>query len=1009
MFKKRALAVVCLLALMFQTVSFVSYAAEDDQNNDELALETPFVPTYKSGSYGEFLQNNARTLDDVEDGKRFYADVANPKSASDNVTKETITSDDNITVDNVIVTQETGYVEFNLTVPSTGIYVLGIDYLTYGGKGGNIERKITVNGQLQYAEAATALLDRYFVDENALEHDFDPAYYFTEDSAGNQSRGAQVERKVWLNDSYFLDSTRSYSEPLKFVLNAGTNVIRLDSVRESVAIKSLYAYTVPLDRSYSDFLYEYGDQVVTTEQVKDHEGWEDGSVRIQAEYPTGKNQAMLYASFDRASAATEPPSSSSLKLNIMGGDRWKTIGQWVEYKVTVPKSGLYKISMRYRQNLASGIFSSREITVNGELAYDENIVAFPYGGNWGVTTPTDSLGDPVLYYFHEGENTIRVKAVSGQLSDLLNTMSNVTNDLQNDYIKITAITGPDPDEFQDYNFNELIPEVILDLKAQGDLLSQIYDRLYSILGEEGEITAQLKEIITNLYKLYENPDLIAEDLRNIENAISSIGDFVYNSSEQPVEIDWIDVSTAETPLAEAEKGMLDSLAHQVIMFFASFTTEMSTISGEPHPEYEEEVRVWVVTSRDYAILTRQIIDRGFVHEYGVNTEFELYPGILSNSIMAGDVCDVMMNGGQGSIQDYAARNCLYPMNFFYDRSYEIIKNGEATGKTANVEGYKTIKSRFPSATFGAVTIERKKYPNEEDNNESVFLVYGIPQDLNISLLFYRSDVIDAYNIAVPKAWDEYYDLIPLLRKYGMEVEVPQIDQAIYQRGSTKYLNYGREVNFGSDEYLDTFDWVNDFYTQYKCPVSYDANNRFKTGEMPILQGALGTWVTLYVFVPEIQGLWEFDVYPGVLQEDGTVNNVVVPTVNSYLFMLADGQNHENGWSFIQWWTSTDAQVEYAREAEALVGTTARYSSANIEAFKSSPWKASELDVLLEQIESLRPAEVAIGDFMSARYLDFAKTEAVIDGTSDGHETILSHIKEMNQTIANKREELNMPK
>lgn len=108
MFKKRALAVVCLLALMFQTVSFVSYAAEDDQNNDELALETPFVPTYKSGSYGEFLQNNARTLDDVEDGKRFYADVANPKSASDNVTKETITSDDNITVDNVIVTQETG-------------------------------------------------------------------------------------------------------------------------------------------------------------------------------------------------------------------------------------------------------------------------------------------------------------------------------------------------------------------------------------------------------------------------------------------------------------------------------------------------------------------------------------------------------------------------------------------------------------------------------------------------------------------------------------------------------------------------------------------------------------------------------------------------------------------------------------------------------------------------------------------------------------------------------------
>lgn len=1006
MLKRRAVVVVCLLAMMVQLFGFVSYAATGSQNSDELTLETPFVPVYQSGTYGEFLQNNSRTLDDIEDGKKFYADVSNPRSSSDNVTKETITSDDSVTRDDVIVTQETGFVEFVLNVPTTGLYILGVDYLSYGGRGGNIERKITINGELQYKEAGTAMLDRFFADQNALEHDFDPAYYFEEDSAGNQSRGVQIERKIWIDDYYFQDSGRDYSGPLKFYLRAGDNIIRLESIRESVAINNLYAYTVPSSRSYADFLYENADKIVTTEEIKDYEGWENGSYRIQAEYPTGKNQAMLFAAFDRASAATEPPSSSNLKLNIMGGDRWKTIGQWVEYTVNVPKAGLYKISMRYRQNLANGLFTSREITVNGELGYDENIVEFPYGGNWGVMTPEDSAGDPVLYYFNEGKNTIRVKAVAGKFTDILNSINNIINDLQQDYTQITAITGPDPDEFQDYDFEETIPEVVLDLKAQSDLLSQIYDELFKILGEEGEMTAQIKEIVDNLYKMYINPSIIAADLNNLDNAISSLGDFISSASEQPVEIDWIDISTLETPLAESEKGVLESLAHQVIMFFASFATELSTISGENHPEYEETAKVWVKTSRDYAILTRQIIDRNFINQYGVNLRFELYPGILSNNIMAGDVCDVFMQAGPATIQDYASRNCLYPLNFFADRTYDVVKNGEVTGQ-ASVDGFKTARSRFPSAMFGAVTIEMKKYPKEEGNNDSVFLVYGMPDSINYELMFYRKDIIERYNLPIPKTWDDLYDLIPMLQKYNMEIAAPTADVMIYQYGGTRYKNNGREVNFDSDLYLDVFTKMNEFYTQYRCPISFDGFNRFKKGEMPFMTGNFGTWVQLYVFAPEIQGLWAFDVYPGIEQEDGTINNDVVPTGN-YLMLMADGGNRENGWTFMQWWTSFATQEEYGREVESLVGTTARYTSANIEAFKTAPWTAAEMDIFLKQMDSLRPGEVCIGDYMSARYLGFAQTEVIVEGSGDGRETILSHIKEMNQVIANKRQELNLP-
>ena len=188
------------------------------------------------------------------------------------------------------------------------------------------------------------------------------------------------------------------------------------------------------------------------------------SSKLQAEYPTSKSDPMLFSTFDRASAFTEPPASTNIKLNITGGERWETVGQWIEYTVNdIPKSGLYKIAIRYRQNLSAGIFTSREITVNtgaegtkGEN-FDEYIVQFPYGGNWEVTTPTDSSGDASLFWFEEGTNKIRLKAVTGELNDLINACDGIVRSLQADYTKITAITGGEPDTFQDYDLAETIP------------------------------------------------------------------------------------------------------------------------------------------------------------------------------------------------------------------------------------------------------------------------------------------------------------------------------------------------------------------------------------------------------------------------------------------------------------------------------------------------------------------------------------------------------------------------
>ena len=150
-------------------------------------------------------------------------------------------------------------------------------------------------------------------------------------------------------------------------------------------------------------------------------------------------------------------------------------------------------------------------------------------------------------------------------------------------------------------------------------------------------------------------------------------------------------------------------------------------------------------------------------------------------------------------------------------------------------------------------------------------------------------------------------------------------------------------------------------------------------------------------------------YPGVERDDGSINNVITPMV-TYSVILADAANKDNAWTFIQWWTSASAQEDYGREYESVTGQTAKYASANTEAFASAPWTAAELEVLTSQLNNLRPVEVCVGDYLSLRYLQFAQNEVIVDGSSNsaGIESILSHIREMNNCIENKREELDLP-
>ena len=139
-----------------------------------------------------------------------------------------------------------------------------------------------------------------------------------------------------------------------------------------------------------------------------------------------------------------------------------------------------------------------------------------------------------------------------------------------------------------------------------------------------------------------------------------------------------------------------------------------------------------------------------------------------------------------------------------------------------------------------------------------------------------------------------------------------------------------------------------------------------------------------MFAPELRGEWGFDLVPGTVQPDGTVNPTVVgiTTANPMSVSLAGIQgpatgilqtasDHDAAWEFVKWWISADTQLQFGRELENLMGPAARYPTANLEAFLQLPWTSEQREKLLEQWHWVEGSLEVPGGYYMNRMFDWA--------------------------------------
>ena len=115
----------------------------------------------------------------------------------------------------------------------------------------------------------------------------------------------------------------------------------------------------------------------------------------------------------------------------------------------------------------------------------------------------------------------------------------------------------------------------------------------------------------------------------------------------------------------------------------------------------------------------------------------------------------------------------------------------------------------------------------------------------------------------------------------------------------------------------------------------------------------------------------------------------------------------NAWEFMKWWAKPETQVRFGREIEALLGSSARYNTANRRAFSSLSWSANDIATLEAQWAWTRGIREVPGGYFTGRHISNA-IRKVINTKVDTRESIIDYSILIDEEIIKKRKEFGLP-
>ena len=850
---------------------------------------------------------------------------------------------------------------FTVSLPETAFYTIELTYQPADDCVTDIEACLKLNGKVPFDEIGSFSLIRLWEDDKT---ELSDGKYPT-DSDGNEISPSLVTVDSPVTQR-LCDYSGSSVHPFKFAMNSGENEIVLTSVRNSLKLISVKVKgSEESALSYEEYLKKY--------DVSDYGG---ETIVIEGESAAFKSSSQLVAQSDKSSPATSPSSASKTLVNTIGGSSWSEPGQWIEWKVNCAEDGYYTFGIKYRQNVISGMFTTRALYLNGEIPFKEaQAMEFAYSSKWQACLFSDSGGEPYKIYLKKGENTIRLEVSLGRSVGFYALGMESVDRLNSAYRQIIMLTGTAPDQLRNYRVDKNCPEAMEIIKEQISVLNEFSNGISEIAGKKGSINTAADNLRLQLESFVSDPITIPSRIDSFRTNITSYADSVYKLANQPLEIDYITLSSPEkeevNEIDNISVSLFTRLGFEIKAFIASFAEDYSDSSGE------NSITVWVSTGRDQATVLKRLADIKFTKETGISVNIKMVAAgtgvsTLLLATVSGQGPDAAVGVANSEAVNYALR----------DTALEL----------SEMDGFNKACDRFmPSAMA----------PFEYDGG-----YYALPMTQGFFVMFSRGDILEEAGIKVPQTWNELYSVMGELQKKNMTVGIPAdinyLITQIFQNGGKIYSEDKTTSLFDSTASMSAFSkWCN-LYTSYNLPMDYDGANRFRTGEMPLIIADYSFYNTVSVLAPEIKGLWGFTELPGTKQTDGSISRVSAAT-GTCSMILSTTKKPVETWKFLNWLTSDDIQSEYARSLESRLGIAARFQTANIKALSDISWIKQEYETLMAQWKNTVGVEEVPGSYYVARNINNALRN-VVSYDNDPQEVLKEYTLTINEEIRKKRDQ-----
>ncbi len=956
----------------------------------------------------------------------------------------------------VLYTPQDGEVTWSVEIPETAKYAIKIEYYPFeNNRSTSIERILKIDDAVPFAEARFLTLPKNWVNQYAaavIEPEDESAASVAEaaEAAGFTDAGSTVTveggkvsitfpqymtesmrefcdtyevrffmtdinrneiRPTAVNapkkmDYYLRDSSGYYTDVFEFALEKGTRKLTLEGQNEAMYIKSITLYPAEDVLSYEEYVEKLGDSAKKI--GKDY-------IKLEAEESSAASGKTIYPTEDRSCAINSPTDVTRSVLNTLGGEKWATAGQWVEYTFVVSSEGMYDIVSRFKQDVLDGMYTCRAMYLysdatlaagapgyyNGVPFEEAQKLVYDYNASWQVTGLSggvqydsnddgkiDKKDDDITYGVYLEKDvvyTVRFEVTLGKMGDLVRRAEDSLNAINECYLNIIKLTGTSPDSYRDYGFTQVMPDVMKEMVIQSRNLYALAEELTELAGDKSSNVATLEKIARLLEEMGTDDDEVAKNLANLKTNIGTLGTFLSDAQTQPLQLDFIMIQPMGAEHPKAEPSFWQSLVHEIGGFFQSFFRDYDSM-GALTETGEGSIEVWMETARDQSQVLRNLVNNGFTPDTGISVDLKLVAGgTLLPSILAGSGPDVSLGRAQGDVINYAIRSALLNVDRFDD--------------------FEAAKENFNEAAMMVLCIE---------DADEVLHYYGLPEVQSFPMMFLRTDILADLGIEIPKSWDDVMAAIPTLQANNMQIGL-STDYKIflYQQGGDLFADEGMRINLDSQLALASFEKMCNLFTMYSFPYVYNAANRFRTGEMPIIIGDyVGTYNQLKIFATEIQGKWEFLPLPGEVNGydengDPIINNVSISGVSACVMVNGcEEEMQPKAWEFMKWYTGEQCQIDYANEMVAILGPSGKQATANKAALASLPWTTKEYEQVQLQFNNLAAIPNYPGAYIIDRYTNFAFLSAYNDG-ADPSDSLMTHINTINKEIARKRAEFGL--